>query len=254
MLFVSFQPYDWRTAVRLKDGWHIPQIYEEELGFNPMYCISAEQLDVALINACLIEPCTPEVAVFFKTNEFWMVERIEHYKWLKTKGRAPFIFSREGLKARGLLGSVADFLTEYKPFDFEYLVNRDTIKVIKEIDIKAMVETEFGDKKALQDGLEAWLKVSRESYRPEIWAPNGVTKERYFRNEEAWYYFSTYIRNDFFVRDYKRIVGMKNQEEEVIADNAGDMRINDLKNEFDEHPSQENLDAYIEYMESIIYK
>ena len=148
MRFVTFQPCDWKTSKR-KEEWH--DIYWDTLGFDPVWCIPAESLEQALVNGLLTCPTTPERAIFFKTNDFYMIPKIEHYNYVieKNEEKSVLLSSKElkdFLQTDNSRENVATFLLKKAPYQFEYLVSPDAMNIKAEIDIdKRLSETIFDD-------------------------------------------------------------------------------------------------------------
>ena len=164
MIFCSFQPYDWKTSVKKKG---FMEIYEKELGFNPMYCMLAENAKNTYIQMINICPVTPEKLLFFKTNNVFFVDKVEHYQALSAKqGKLPEILSFSELKkwliSQGTF-NMKDFISSFPVCcEFEYLVNKDDVSIIGEIDIK--------------DRVSSWLQKDAEMIQKMI----HETQEKYY--------------------------------------------------------------------------
>lgn len=256
MYFVSFQPYDWRTAVRSPD---YKEMYYGELGFNPMYCIPAERLDIAAISAILIVPVTPEVAVFFKTNDWWCVHKVSHYRALGG-GPLPIVFSRGDLSALymqgGHRGRFEDFLMGAMPYNFEFMVNRDSVVPFAEVDIKTVASksllsegfTEEHLRGVIAQSLESWEETYANKHDP------FMTSDRVARNCEASCWWQWYcVENDMFIKDYKRSIGVRPGDRNVSMARVDSAERDSLNILLNDDPSDENLAKFVQYLESCAY-
>lgn len=258
MYFVSFQPHDWRIAVKKPE---YRELYSDVTGWNGMYCIPAERLDVALVNACGICPTTPELCLWFKTNDWYAIPKIEHYQYLDD-GPVPVCCSRAGLvrahRKAGRTDRFEDMMTQVTPYDFEFLVDRDSIEPFYVTDIKArMLEVctktdKPGDADVRADVIGSNVRVWTERYRESdsIW----MTEERAPRDAEAVAWFQWYaVYNDYFIKDYKRVIGMKPGERDVSTAGVHPSKYDKLRAAFDKYPSKKTFTAFVKYMESVIY-
>lgn len=257
MWFVSFQPYDWRTSSK-----GVTELYTNKLGFNPMYCISCERLDVAYINSALIIANTPEIAVFFKTNDFYMVDRIAHGQSLNNHDLPiPSILSRKGLKdylkSKGETNiPIPDFLASTMPFKFEFLVNRDDIDVVAEIDIRSrLAEYPEFENDEIKEGLRLKAECELSSYDENYGNCKYMTKERLIRNSNAQMRREWYATiNDLFIEDYRKIIGLKPSDKNITTEALQEDKVWDVIDDYNENPTQETLDKAVQYFESKIYK
>ena len=262
MRFVTFQPYDWKTSKR-KDGWH--DIYWDKLGFDPVWCIPAESLEQALVNGLLAYPVTPEQAIFFKANDFYMVPKLEHCNYLVTKkpDNRSVLLSSEGLKEYLKMNNahvgVSKFLSEMSPYKFEYLVSPDAMNITAEIDIdKCMQETLFNEEYCdCRKEAEGCIAQQTEKAKTEFRTtpqPDWFTEERCIRNAVAKLKWGWYVQdNDFFIDDYKKIFGMRNGDADVTTEKINLYHLDSLVNLFNMVPSEENLNAVIDYLDSVMY-
>lgn len=261
MRFVTFQPYDWKTSKR-KEGWH--DIYWDKLGLDPVWCIPAESLEQALVNGLLAYPVTPEKAVFFKANDFYMVPKLEHYNYLVTEkpcDRGALFSSKElkeYLKTNKHM-SIPTFLSEVTPYEFEYLVSPDAMNITAEIDIdKCMQETLFNEEYCdCRKEAEGYIAQQTGKAKTEFRTtpqPDWFTEERCIRNAVAKLKWGWYVQdNDFFIDDYKKIFGMRNGDADVTTEKINLQHLDSLVNLFNMVPSEENLNAVIDYLDSVMY-
>ena len=253
MIFCSFQPYDWRTAI--KPGLTC-DMYENELGFRPMYAFPAEYLDIAVINGAFVHPTTPEMLVIFKTNNFCMLYRDEHILYLNDK-KSEYPILLPSWYMRDKYGNAAQHISDEMSFDFEFLVNREEIKILKEIDIiervnKAMADENVDEKlkKTIIDECVNDTLNFIDFTKAKPW----ITKDRIVRNATANQYFLWYIvSNDLFIEDYKKYIGQRESEFNITMNNIKPKKFLKLKNRYDENPTRDNFDEYVKYMQSNIY-
>ena len=257
MRFVTFQPYDWRTTERYK-GYK--DIYWDILQFNPTWCIPAESLEQAFINSLITYPVTPEQAIFFKTNKFSIISKVEHYKFLSNDSDRAILLTKgklqQILKDKSIHKSVSKYLTEIHPYEFEYLVNPNEIEIVTEIDISHVVSQNFNNGlinnkiNKLLDEQAHKAKMEFQKMQYNDWH----TEERYIRNEIAktkWYW---YIQdNDFFIKDYKKIFGLKNGDHNVTTQNVNSIILDSLVADLDFDASEKKLKEIIDYLKNVIY-
>lgn len=252
MKFITFQPYDWNTTTKY-DTWH--DIYWEELGFDPVWCFPAESLKQAVINGVLTCPTTPEKVIFFKTNDFYMVSKVDHYNYLlfKDKDKRSVLLSKLGLKTwlanENVHVSITSFLSDYSPYQFEYLINPQSMDIIAEIDIHNILDKNgFYEEPKVNLILNECEKDAKADFKSDE-QPFWLTEKRYIRNSISNLKWQWYIKdNDFFISDYKRIFGMKNTDKDITMYNIDCEILDNLIYDFSEQPSEEKLKNVINYI------
>lgn len=261
MRFVTFQPYDWETSKR-KEEWH--DIYWDMLGFDPVWCIPAESLEQALINGLLTCPTTPEKAIFFKTNNFHIIPKIEHYNYLVTDkpDNGSDLLSCKKLKSylekRNNNEDVLTFLSKTAPYQFEYLVLPDTMNIKAEIDIdKRLQEAIFDNncdcKQEAEKIIEQQIKNAK-MYFHSTQQPDWFTEERCVRNDVANLKWKWYVQdNDFFINDYKKVFGMCNEDRDVTIKKINPHNLDRLVDLLNKFPSEKNFYTVIKYLKTVMY-
>lgn len=270
MIFCSFQPYDWKTAQ--KDIGTDFEVYENELGFKPMYCCFAEKIKQAYMQSINIQPTTPEKLIFFKTNNFFFVKKTDHYSFLNKHSRilysdkqysVPHLFDFSGLKkylkSKNEKTSPKDFLS-FVSCEHEFLVDKKTINVIGEVDIRERIfnselfspkEKEY-IKEGINDTVANTIHIYKEDYEK---GNTHMTKERAVRDGTARALWWIYIQNVFFWEDYCKIIGVSPNETKKFDEGSVTIDLDklvDLQNIFDDTPTEENLEVIISYLDDNI--
>lgn len=256
MYFVSFQPRDWQTCKRGRKREAM------RCGFAPMYACLAESAAIALINIGIIHPQCPEVAVWFKSNDWRSVPKMLQYAWcndfIEMTGKEGDYMTRKALAE--LFGqSVLDIdnlIREKMPYDFEYLFDPTAIKPIAEVDIKGAVMAYVDT----TDNKDEWLKYQDESIKrwreiiTESVLSEGMkhTREEIERAGDAFFWFDTYRQNGLLVQDHRRIIGCKKGEDELNTVKIMDTGYVKRRNAFADMPTEKNLREYIRYMKKKI--
>lgn len=258
MHFVSFQPKDWREPlIRINRD----AAYADQIGFNPMYCNMAENATIAVINACLCRPTTPEVALFFKTRDWYSIDRIEHCQALKDGSkRRPICFPRdrcaELFREHGTVDKISfeRFIEEMLPYRFEYLVDPSKIEPIAEIDIRSRFDDDAEFLERVSKMVQGYIDRRKESYEGRD-EKMGQTPERAVRDgaAEAWWNWYC-MDNDMFIQDYNKIFGSKIGEDVLSMKRVDMNKFDKLVGKFGADPSKKTLDAYVAYMEKMIRK
>lgn len=243
MFFVTFQPQNWHDVPPRGD------YYRRYIGFNPIYAICAESLALAVVGSLLASPNMPEVAVFFKCKDFYTVNSIWHALLLQGNYDYLSLKSREDWKKDGKLKDLTAL-----NIATEFLVRKEDMQIIKEIDIKESLigydydlvsETKQHD---IQEWIDQWIKIYQEDPKKDTWD----NKEAFVHSCRARYFYEDYVcYTNCFINDYKQVIGCKNADvnvdmevDEHIRDKLFDY-IDDFVYLTDEH---EGCIAYVDFI------
>lgn len=205
MRFLTFQPYDWKKTTQKR------AIYDY-LGIDAVYCINADQMDTAFINTCLVTPTIPELAVYFETDDFYLIDKVEQEK--STMSSDPMdigVASSESYReiASEYEMSLSDYLEKYYPYKFEYVIDKKLIKNELTIDVCDAVLNglDWSDEKKLKE-----VNKSVQEYQIRFWNFR-KEKPRNFKNisdavllrsSAAYKYFDMYRNGSgLFFKDFK---------------------------------------------------
>lgn len=261
MKFITFQPHNWKTSERY-NGYH--DIYWDELKFNPVWCIPAESLKQAFVNGLLTIPITPERTIFFDCKNYHMIKKIDHYKFIKDEigntGRSALLSNielKEYLKENNLHTNVNKFLFDVAPYDFEYMVNPKDINIISETNISSIINDKFSSpkyKKTMNNVLKQEIEKTKIEFSRRTDLLFWETESRCVRNAIAYLQWRWYIQdNDFFIDDYKRVIGMKKTEKNVSTNNINTHKLDNLLSQFSNNVSKKNFENIIDYLETHMY-
>lgn len=205
MRFLTFQPYDWRETTKKR------AIYDY-LGIDAVYCINADQMDTAFINTCLVTPTIPELAVYFETEDFYLIDKVEQEKSTMSSdpmniGVASSDSYRE-IAAENEM-SLSKYLEMYFPYKFEYVIDKKLIKNELTIDVcdSVLNGLDWSDEKKLKE-----VNSSVREYQMRFWdfrkeKPRnfkGISDALLLRSSAAYKYFEMYRNGSgLFFRDFR---------------------------------------------------
>lgn len=259
MKFITFQPNDWRKAKRT-ENW--TDIYWEELGYNPVWCIPAESLMQAYVNGLLACPTTPEKAIFFKADNFRMISKEQHYRYLdikKKEERSVLLSSiefRDFLREKNCKKSVRSILLEAAPYKYEYLVHPEKMNIIAEVNIEECINKNFSSPEAIaecKNVINSKIETARAEFS-ENNQPDWLTEERTVRNAVANIRWRWYLEdNDFFIDDYKKYFGNRLEDPNITTAKLDPDMLDDLISKFDEAPSDKSMKALLDYLDLVMF-
>lgn len=261
VLFVTYQPFDFENMKRSEE-WK--DTYANQLGYNPVYAVNAETLLSAQVESLLAQPTIPEQAIFFKTKDFRFISTTEHVRYLEAlaedkeisfdRGNFSLVMSPEKMrKIWPNINPLDIFRDDSSIGKHEFLINPSDMKIIESVNIKqtfmnALNSEELSEaddiiKQCTTAAIESYQDVSLKYTSEEMWIRGKVAKQ----------WFDWYVTNDCFMKDYKRIIGMRDGDKDISIDNLNQHRVFRLKDWviFDETKiTRERLKNYI--IESII--
>lgn len=77
MLLATYQPENWRECKREKY-----KMLEKEIGYSPIFCISAENIEELIIQSYLAAPNCPEYIILFESTEYDTLDIVLYNKYL----------------------------------------------------------------------------------------------------------------------------------------------------------------------------
>ncbi|WP_139225839.1 hypothetical protein [Oribacterium sp. WCC10] len=237
----------------------------EYLGFDAVYCVNADFIDTAFINTCLITPTIPENAIYFETDEFYLIDKVEQEKSTITKSdKCVGVASSDSFKeiADEFDMSLAEYIDNYYPYKFEYLVDKKKIKEILVIDVCKRVLESLDD-----SGINEIENVNARivNYQQRFWDFKNIKPENFknmsdsllLRSVTAYKYLEFYRNgNDLFFKDYmanfkirKRDMGISDR---FIKKNIE--KYNEHLKNYITSPSEKSLELFCRFVHNIIYK
>lgn len=250
MYFVSFQPKDWRTCHRGRQ-WE-----RDRCGFAPMYACLAETAIVTAIGTGWIIPSVPEVAVWFKSNDWLAVPKELQYAYVNGFIQMPHgeYMDRRSLAkvAKMSVNELDKFMRDWESYSSEFLFDPAKIRPIAEVDVKDAVLA-FVDKsdnrdtfyKDVDSVIEHDVQTVFDAFRE-----NGSrrTDEELRRMAVAKFWFETYIENGIVIGDYSRIVGFHDGEPRPAVTKVFDAGYRARRDKFNDDPTHANFKEYVRYM------
>ncbi len=258
MRFLTFQPYDWRTSTQRR-------VIFDYLGFEALYCINADHMDTAFINACLVTPTIPELAIYFEADEFYLIDKVEQEK--STMSLEPVsigVASAESYRevAAEYNMNLGNYIERYHPYQFEYLINKDSVTDELVIDVcdSVLNSLDWSDDRLLKEVNTSVTDYQFRflEYRKE--KPGNfknVSDSVLLRSAAAYKYFELYRNgNGLFFRDYKANFKIRKKQQsisDVYLREKDDMYKVLLQNYY-EDPDYRTLNEFCSFVYGEIYR
>lgn len=257
MRFLTFQPYDWRETT-------VDKAINRYLGFDAVYCVNADYMDIAFINAFLITPSIPETAIYFETEDFYMIDKVEQEKSVIFTEKCDLgVASAESYKE--IAGewniSLKKYINTYYPYKFEYLVDKRRIREKVIIDICDRVSKSFGDS---DQGKKNDLDDSIMDFQMNSWEFKKNNPEKFkniddvvlLRGVTAHKYLNSYRYNELFFEDYKKLFKIRKKDTLISGKRIHDNKeaVYELQCNYYNNPSDHTLNRFCSFLNDIITK
>ncbi len=257
MRFLTFQPYDWRESTKKRAIF-------DYLGFDAVYCVNADHMDTAFINACLVTPTIPEVALYFETDDFYLIDKAEQEK--STMASEPVnigVASAESYRevAADYNMSLSNYIEKYHPYKFEYLIDKSSIKGELVIDVcdSVLNSLDWSDDKLLKEVNSSvtdyqfrFLDFRKE--KPGNF--RNMSDAVLLRSAAAYKYFELYRNgNGLFFRDFKENFKIRKKQQSIsdIHLRENDERYRELLQEYYRKPDYRTLNEFCSFVYGEIY-
>ncbi len=228
----------------------------ERCGFAPMYACLAESAVITAIGTGWILPSMPEMAVWFRSNDWLAVPKEMQYAYcngLIDVLDGKYVDRKELAEIAGMTVNELDrFMRDWESYSSEFLFDPAGIKPIAEIPVKdAVLEfVEASDNKAaFYADMDSVIERNYELLRS-VAEEDGIdrTDLDLRRMATAGFWFDVYIENGLAMRDYGRIVGFHDGETRPAVSKVFDGGYRKRRDAFTENPTHANFKEYVRYM------